>query len=147
MGTLWSALLPSVSLSTVRTLIRLKAPTDAILIIREVYIGQSITETSENLEVEVRKGATSDGTGTAGTLVEWTTSGVTAGAAFVYDLSAEPAGGNIVKGDSFNVLQGWIWVPQGELIIAPGARCTLKLATAPSPAVDLNAGILFEEIG
>lgn len=72
------------------------------------------------------------------------TSGITA--------SAEGAGGKtVVIPDSFNVLNGWLWVatPPETLMMNASAASGLGLflPTAPSSTANWNAGVTFRELG
>ena len=64
------------------------------------------------------------------------------------DASAEGTDGDIVHLDSFNILNGWFYVPVPEerITVAPSGIIALKFPIAPA-AMDIFAGIVWREIG
>ncbi len=63
--------------------------------------------------------------------------------------SAEGTDSDLFYADSFNVLNGWLWVPTPEerIIIAPSGIIGIKLPDAPGSSMTTSAGFLFGEEG
>lgn len=136
------------------------APSSAIEILR-LWIGQSANASSAQQRVQVVTQVTAFPTLTAATPRPHKhndsasiIAGGTAGAAGTCGInaSAEGAGTKTVKfEDSFNVLNGWLWVPTPkETIVMPAGSLSgigLYLPVAPATLTNWSFGLTFAEIG
>lgn len=130
----------------------------SILEVHRAWVGQRGTDTSDQLGILVAQKASAFGTYTSATpsphQVGGAASGIaggTAGAAATagVDASAEGAGTvTTIIADSFNNLNGWLWVPTPEerLIVGPDIAVILKLVGTPGTLTNWYAGITFQEI-
>ena len=145
----YNVLMERISVSAAIDLIRLSAPSDAVLVLLRTWLSQTASETSEQLGVSVNRAST-DGTGTSYTAEKHEDSDAAFGGTAVVNLSADTTKtGNPPYGDSFNILNGWIWVPMPEdrLWVPPSGRIVLRLEDAPGSALTMNGGLTFGEIG
>ena len=140
---------------TAATAITSRAHTIRIL---RAWCGQDANETSEQLGVQICQQVTAFGTFTATTpsphFIGGNASGITGGTAQAAansgtDSSANAAGTKTpIIVDSFNNLNGWLWVPTPSEYIYVTAGLTVTLAMIGT-ATNLNnwsAGMTFEEM-
>lgn len=141
--------LDGVSVSAAKSLIRLSAPSSMVLVILRAWLEQQAVETSEQLEVLLQRAST-NGTGSASVPEKHEVGDPVATATAVDNLTVEPTltAKPLVR-DSFNVLNGWVYVPVPEerIWIPPSGRLVLKLNNAPAAALTMTAGITFGEVG
>ena len=140
---------------TAATAITSRAHTIRIL---RAWCGQDANETSEQLGVQIVQQVTAFGTFTATTpsphMIGGNASGIAGGTAQAAatsgtDSSANAAGTKTpIIVDSFNNLNGWLWVPTPSEYIYVTAGLTVTLAMIGT-ATNLNnwsAGMTFEEM-
>lgn len=129
----------------------------SLLTLIEARISQQGTSTSQQLGVIIGQKVSVFGTFTSTTpsplVIGGVASGITgstsvAAASSGTDASAEGAGAvtNIVT-DSFNNLNGWLWVPTPEsrIILGPDLAVVLKLVGTPTTLTGWNATLVFLE--
>ena len=147
-GRIYTALMPGVSVSAAKDLMRLKADTDHVLVIHQVDLTQEASETDEQL-VAVLQRVSTDGTGTATTIVAHQEGDPTFGGSCVHNLTVDSTAGDVLVREGFNIKSGFFWLPPPELriVVQPGGRFTLRLPTAPGAAITLCGRIVFEVIG
>lgn len=148
----YTANLPATSISTAITLIQIKAGAARPLELLRAWLGQTASETSEQLPLSIRRKSAA-ATVTSFTPIKYHPSAPTADAAggtsaTGYNASAEGTDTDVLVPDSFNVLQGWLWTPtEAERIYVPaGGIIALKLDAAPGAALTLLGGIVFREL-
>lgn len=141
---------------TIRTAAAIGTAASTIRILR-AWCGQGATETSEQLGVQIVLQASAFGTFTSTTpaphLLGGPASGITGGTAQAAgtagtDSSANAAGTKtVVIADSFNNLNGWLWVPTPEeRILVPIDTCiTLAMVGTATTLTNWTAGITYEE--
>lgn len=147
-GRIYTALMPGVSISAAKDLMRLSASSGQILVIHQCDVTQQQSETDEQLEIILQR-ASADGTGTTTTIVPHMEGDPTFGGTCVHDLTADTTAGAILHREGWNIKSGFFWLPPPELrvVVAPSARFVVRLNVAPAAAITVNARIVFEVIG
>ncbi len=135
--------------TTVQTLIRLTAPSDAVLAIVKAWVGQdSVDDLNEVSSVQIHRASTA-GTGASQTPLPL--QGVVATGATAIDvITSNPSAGDILVKEPFNLAAQWVWTAADEndtIIVPPSGIIVLHLAVAPSAAMNVVSGITFYEIG
>jgi hypothetical protein len=140
---------------TAATAIGTRAHTLRIL---RAWCSQGATETSEQLGIQIVQQASAFGTFTAATpsphMIGGNASGITGGTAQAagtagVDASANAAGTKTVLiPDSFNNLNGWLWVPTPEerILVTAGLTITLAIVGTPTALTNWTAGMTYEEV-
>ena len=140
---------------TAATAVTSRAHTIRIL---RAWCGQGATETSEQLGVQIVSQVTAFGTFTAATpapmFLGGNASGIAGGAAQAAatsgtDASANAAGTKVTLiADSFNNLNGWLWVPTPEerIYVSAGQTITLAMVGTATTLTNWTAGMTFEEM-
>jgi hypothetical protein len=149
MGRMYTATVDAISVSAAKDLLRISAPSDAIVRLWEVRITQDASETSEQLPFQIHRG-NSDGTGTSLTLRPTSPGDAAFGGTAVYDLSADTTVDHVLVREGINVLTGFQWAPTmegGVLVAAPSGRLVVRLDAAPTAALTFNVWALVEELG
>lgn len=133
-------------------LLEIVAPTDAVVILHEIFFGQSVSETSEAFDCEIHDGFTSSGSGGAAITPDPIEGGFGAAGGTYETGNTTPASTSGTKRGTipFNALNGFHYLPTPEtrMTISPGQRLVFHLPT--DPTVDLSAVdgyALVEEIG
>lgn len=140
------------AVTSARTLIQLRAPASAQLVILRGWISQQASETSEQLEIQfTRSDATTNGTGGTITPEKLEVSDPAAAGTYVVCFTAEPTtyNANPVWRDSFNVLTGLTYIPQPEerIWVPPSGRIGFRLINAPTASLTMTAGMMVGEVG
>lgn len=143
----------AVSVSAAITLVQIKAGTSRAVEIIRASVGQSASTTSTMQRIQInRKSAAA--TVTSFTALASTNSSPAADAvgstsATGTNASAEGTDSNVLIVDTFNIVNGWLWVPTiEERITVPAAGIIgLKFPAAPGSAITVVASITFGEIG
>lgn len=145
------------------TLIILRAATSwssraSMLDILRVTVGQDGTSTSQQLGVLLAQKASAFGTYTSTTpsplAIGSVASGITgstsaAAASAGTDASAEGAGTvTTIISDSFNNLNGYLWVPTPEerIVVGPDLAFIVKIRGTPTTLTGWNASVQFREL-
>ncbi len=154
----YSAVFSDVAVSVAQDLFEILAPTDSIVKIHSVRVGQSSDEgdaQAEMLPIEfvVGRGATTGSGGSSPTPQLLEAGFAAAGStAEVNNTTRMVVGGgslHTVLEDTFNVQVGFLYQPLPEemIIISPGDFFTVALPSAPADAFTMSGTIVFEEIG
>lgn len=126
--------------------------------ILRAWCGQGLTETSDQLGIQLALQASAFGTYTSTTptphVLNGAASGIaggTTGAAATSgtDASANAAGTKTaVIADGFNNVGGWLWVPTPEerIYVPVDTAIVLALIGTPATLTNWSAGITFEEL-
>jgi len=145
--------LDNVAVTTIKTLIQLKAGTTVPLVLLRAWCSQNSLTSSAMQRIQiVRKIAAATVTSATPLLLDpgdSTSAAVGGTSATGTNASAEGTDGDILYHDNFNVLNGFLWVPVPEerIIIPPGGIVGLKLADAPGSSMTTSAGLVWGEIG
>lgn len=143
------------------TLIGIRPPVSLAIEILRVWVGQSANSASVQQRVQlVRQAATLPSVATvtpAKTKEGDPTSGIVGGtalAAGTCGITATAEGGGtrtVIAEDTFNVLNGWLWVPTPKetIILAPSSALSFGLyfPVAPATTTGWTFGLTFSEIG
>jgi hypothetical protein len=150
-------IIASSEMVTIRTATAITSRASIIRILR-AWCGQGANETSEMLGVQIVQQASAFGTFTSTTptphVPGGNASGIAGGTAQAAatagtDSSANAAGTKtVIIADSFNNLNGWLWVPTPEeRIIVPLDTCiTLAMVGTATALGNWTAGITYEEL-
>ncbi|HQQ75760.1 MAG TPA: hypothetical protein PLB01_00275 [Thermoanaerobaculia bacterium] len=134
--------------AAVQTVIEFTAATNQTVVVLRAWISQSGSTTSAQQNVNlIRK--TAAGTNATAPNANPVDASDTAFAGTVRGLcTTEGTLGVDLIADSFNWVNGWIWlpVPEERIYVKGGAILGLRLPTAP-PALTCNAGITVGELG
>jgi hypothetical protein len=142
---------------TIRTAAALTTRAANIRILR-AWCSQGANETSEQLGVQIVVQASAFGTFTSTAPVPHTAGGAASGisggtaqaaATSGTDSSANAAGTKtVIIADSFNNLNGWLWVPTPEerLLVPVNTCITLAMVGTATALGNWTAGITFEEV-
>lgn len=140
---------------TAATAITSRAHTIRLL---RAWCSQGATETSEQLGIQIVQQVSAFGTFTSTTpsphMIGGNASGIAGGTAQAAatsgtDSSANAAGTKTVLiADSFNNLNGWLWVPTPEerIYVTAGLTVTLAMVGTATALGNWTAGITFEEM-
>lgn len=140
------------SIASAITLVQLKAGSTAICRIIKAWASQSTLTSSSQVSIALlRKSGAATVTSYTPRLIDPGDSAAAAvggTSATGVNASGEGSNGDILVQASFNVLNGWLWVPVPEdrIIVAPSGIVGLTLITAPASST-WDAGIIFEEEG
>lgn len=130
----------------------------SVIEIERCWVSQRGTATSQQLGIKIAQKASAFGTYTSTTpsphVIGGPASGIsggTAGAAATAgtDASAEGAGTvTTIIADSFNNLNGWLWVPTPEerIVVPTDTAVILKIIGTPTSLTNWSAGMTFREI-
>lgn len=157
MGMKYSAQVNAVSVTAVQDIFELLAPSDAVIIVHEVIIGQYSDfgdSAAEILSVVLKygDGYTSGSGGSSPTIVPLTNGQGAAGATLEANNTTQAvAGGGALdsfRAEAWNIQAPYQWLPTPEmrLEISPGDALVVSI-TAPADAISLNATIVWEELG
>ena len=141
----YTARLDATSVSSAATLVQLNAPSNAALKILRAW-ASVCTVTSCALQVRLTRRTTA-GTGTAFTPIRHDSFESSTSATATVNHSAEGTAGDVIIRDTFNVLNGYLYlpVPEERIVVPPGCALSLDLPVAPANASSLNAGITWSE--
>jgi hypothetical protein len=139
------------TVSAVQDLIEIVAPSDAVVLIHEVHIGQSsdgASSDSEMLQTTVVRGLTVSGSGGgSATVTPVETGQPAAGGTYERNNTTQATtSGVTVFAGAFNVLNGFVHVFDPPIAVSPSQRCVITLS-APADALTLSANALIDELG
>ena len=156
----YSIVADNVTVAGATTLVALRPSTTQPVEIIEVRVGFSANATSAQQRVQLTTQAVGAVALTSATPAAYdkgstatcSIAGGTAGAAGTCGVNASTEGGarTVLVADTFNVLNGWLWVPGPDgKIILPAAYSnlfTVWLPTAPATLTNWHATVVFHEI-
>lgn len=148
MGRMYTVLMDAISVSAAKDLMRISAPSDAIVVLHEVKVTQDTIETSEQLPIQINRAST-DGTGTGATARALEDGSQAFGGSAVVNLTADTTPGNILWREAQNILNGWHYLPTPESrpVISPSGRIVVRLDAAPDAGTTFSVVAVIEEIG
>ena len=148
MGRMYSVVMDAVAVTAAQDLIRISAPSDAIVVIHEVKVTQENTETSDQVAIQLQRSST-DGTGSAATPEQFESGDPAFGGTAVTNLTVATTLSDLLWREGFNVLNGFHWLPTPEtrIVVSPSARFVVRIDDAPAASTTVTAVVLFEEIG
>ncbi len=154
MGMMYAATFTGVAVTAQQDFFELTAPSDAVVKIHEVRIGQSSDTDSEQLSILLKRhtsGSTSGSGGSAATPVALDTGYAACGSSAEVNNTTKVTGGTsyTLVADALNVLSGFTYLPTPEArpTLSPSERFTVELGTTPADSLTMNGTLIFEEIG
>lgn len=141
------AVIDSRTVSTAISVLEVTAPSSMALAIHRAWFTNSSSATSSECDVTLlRKTGTITGTALTPTPLE--KSGPAATFTAKRTATGEGTDGDIVAGEGFNVLNGWLYVPTPEerIWVPPSGMLAMKLQAAPSSAT-YRYGLIVVEYG
>ncbi len=152
MGRMYSAVFENVAVTAAQDFIELNAPSDAVVVVHAVYIGQSSDAgdaESEMLDVLFHMGSTSGSGGSTVTATPLELGDAAFGGTVEANNTTQSTEGTLIHADTFNVLAGYQYMPTPEtrIVISPSDRLNIELQAAPGDSLTMNGTIVFEEIG
>ena len=157
MGRMYTAQFNGVAATAQQDLFEIIAPSTAIVVIHDLYLGQT-TElgdaAEEQLLLLMKSGQTTGGGfGTSPAKVPLLFGDAASGATVAANNTTKASGGTIVTHGGFcpvwNIRVPFvqIWTPECRPILAPSRRWTFELATTPADSITLSGSVTWEEIG
>ena len=155
MGRIYNVVIDAVAVSAIQDLFEVVAPSDAIVRIRALEIGQSSDagdSQDELLRGRIITGYTVSGSGGSSATPQPKSLGDAAfgGTAEINNTTVANTGtASIHRAFTWNVRAGYVWIPSEEdmIIVSPSARAVVHLPAAPADAITLSATLTIEEIG
>lgn len=152
MGRIYSAAFAPTSVTGISDLLEISAPSDMVVTIRSIRIGQ-VTEfgdaAAEMLDISITRYTGADGAGSSITPQPHIVSD-TAATATVRGPGTEGASkGTPFIREAWNIQAGWLYQPTPEELIylSPSGKLAIALPIAPDDSTDFEGTITFEEIG
>ncbi len=152
MGRMYSLSDTVASVTTAIDLIRISAPSDAIVVVHKVIVTQE-TEfadaQSEMLDVQFHRGSTDGSGGATPSAVPLEVGDAAFGGTTATGNGTQSTEGVILHAEAFHVAAGFAWAPTPEerIVLSPSGRLIVELPTAPDDSVDFRVSAYFEEIG
>lgn len=151
--TVYYAPFTDVAVAALQDFFELLAPSNAPVKLLRLNISQNVGETSETLDIVVKKVTGSPTSGSGGTTVTAVParSDITRAFAGTVEINntTELSGGTQSEfwQESFNVLAGYEWraTPDDVIECGPSERIVVGLLTAPTASMQMNGLIVIEE--
>ena len=152
MGRMYSAVMDAVAVTAAKDLMRLSAPSDAVVIIHEVKVSQESDagdSESEQVAVQLQRSST-DGTGTSTTPEKMEPSDAAFGGTCVTNLTVDTSiSGSPLRRTSDNVHNAphWLFTPETRPVVPPSGRFVVRLDKAPADSLTMSLTVVLEEVG
>jgi hypothetical protein len=155
MGRIYTAQFTDVAITAIQDLFEVVAPSDAIVMIHAVHLGQrsDVGDAAEEiLPVQWTSGYTTSGSGgSSPTVVPREFGDAAYGGTVEANNTTQASSGTAVTEYSWqwNIRLPFdmIWTPELRPILSPSRRGVLELPTAPADSITVSGTIVFEEIG
>lgn len=151
MARAYSVTLPATSIASAISLIQIKAGSTSGLTILRAQVSQSNVSVSSMVGIEiVRKTAAATVTSATPTPLltnDAAAQAVGGTAATGYNATVEGTDGLALLVDSFNVLNGWLYlpVPEERILVPPSGIIAVKFLTTPATA-NWQGTVIFQEL-
>lgn len=135
--------------NTPRTLIRLSAPSDAIVELLRAEIFNQDVEAANQVSAIIQRCST-DGSGTAATARMLEEGSPAFGGTGVVNLTSEPTlSDDPLYQTGFDLRNGMLWVPTPDerIILSPSGRIALRIDSDAGETILIGAHLTFREIG
>ena len=152
MGRMYTVVMDAIGVTAAKDLLRLSAPSDAVVIIHEVSVSQDSDagdSEAEQLVLQLQRSST-DGTGTSATPEPLHEGDAAFGGTAVTNLTADTTiDGAPLWREGVNVQAGFRYFPTPETrpVISPSDRFVVRLDAAPGDSLTMNLVCVFEELG
>lgn len=149
MGRKYVASFIGASLASATDLFEINAPSDAAVKIHSFEITQRSSTTNDYATLLVHRGSTSGSGGNGITPAPLELSDNAFGGTIEAINTTQSTEGTILHAAGFSTLAGYLWTspPEIQMVIPPGGRLILELASNLANGVTFNGVIHFEEIG
>ena len=154
MGRMYTAIFAGVTVDQIQDLFELNAPSDAVVILHSITLGQDTDygdADAEGLEVRISRATGSGSGGTAPTARPHEVGSPAFGGTVEVNNTTQATGTTELYVDVFNIQAGWQYrpTPEERFVLSPSGRLVLELTTDPqdSAGVVMSGSITFEEIG
>jgi len=137
------------TVATAITILEITAPSGAALQILRAWVQQSSSTTSAMARIRIlRKTATITGTASPPAPIKLSPGDNAAGTTAKWLATAEGTDGDVIIEETFNILNGWLYlpVPEERIWVPPSGILALKFPAAPTSA-SYSFGFVFEENG
>lgn len=158
MGRMYSASFDNVVVSAIQDLFELIAPTDSIVVLHSIELGQSTDfgdAAAEGLRVTVERFTSTNGSG--GTDATARPHNVGDAAFGGGDVAGTVGVNNTTQGVTRTVIQAMVWniqagwfykpTPEERLVLSPSGKLAVAMIAAPTDPITMSGTIVFEEIG
>ncbi|NKB59005.1 MAG: hypothetical protein GKS00_21980 [Alphaproteobacteria bacterium] len=134
-------------MSAAQDLVRVSAPSDAVLVVHEVNVTQESTETSDTGAIQLQRAST-DGTGTSYIPKLLQPSDAAFGGSAVTNLTADTTAGDVLYREGYNILPGYrkLFTPEQRPVVPPSGRFVVRSDVAITAAT-LTCELVVEELG
>lgn len=158
-GMVYTATFPLIAITAQLDFFELLAPTDAVVILNEVHIGQETDEGDTEAELLAYRivkglGSVTSGSGGAAATIGKKMNGYPTLGSTVERLNTTKmvVGSGTLETyheDTFHVAAGLHFVPTPEdrPIVSPGDRITVELAETPADSISMRGTMIFSELG
>lgn len=149
MGRKYSAVFEEVAVTAAQDFFQIIAPADSVVIIHGFEISQSSDTESEQLNILVHRGSTNGSGGSTPTARPLEVGDSAFGGTVEVNNTSQSTEGVHLHTASFNVLNGYLWLPTPELrpVLSPSGQINIELQTAPLDPLTMSGTVYFEEIG
>lgn len=152
LGRMYSAVFEKVAVSAAQDLFEIVAPSDAIVVIHSIKLGQSSDagdSESEQLNILLHRGSTSGSAGSSVTPSPLQVGDAAFGGTVEANNTTQGTEGTFIDAICFNVMAGMqeILTPELEVVLSPSGRLIIELQDAPGDALTMNGSVQFREIG
>lgn len=152
MGLMYMCQFYSVTVTAVQDLFEITAPSDAVVTLHSIYVGQQSDygdSAAEGLDIQISRATASGSGGTAGTENPLEVGSPAAGAVVECNNTTQATGTTVLLSDTFNVQAGWQYrpTPEERIVISPSGILVVELPVAPADALEMSGTIIWEEIG
>lgn len=153
MGRMYTASVGAVAVTAAQDFFELVAPSDAVVVIHSIYIGQYTDagdSEAEMLPVQINRN-TASGSGGSALTARPHEVGDAAFGGTVEANNTTQAGGTetVLVQEAFNIQAGWFYKPTPEerIVLSPSGQIVVELPVAPTDSITMQGSITFEEIG
>lgn len=151
-GRMYTGVFNAVAVTAQQDFFELVAPADAIVVVHEIHITNTTDTDSEMLNISIKRGQTTSGSGGTAVTANPNSLGDAAfGGTVEANNTTKASAGTITThhAEGVNVINGfhYIPVPKARLILSPSQRMTVELQTTPADSITMSGVIIFEEIG
>lgn len=154
MGRMYTASFTGTSVSALQDLFEINAPSDAVVVIHSIRLGQSSDAGDAEAEllrvVLSRSDTTTPGSGGSAVTARPHEVGDAAfGGTVEKNNTTQAATTTGILADTWNVQAGWFYQPTPEerIVLSPSGIFVVELPAAPNDAITMEGSITIEEIG
>ena len=149
MGRMYSVPFSGITVSAAQDLIRVSAPSTAVVVVHSVSITQDTDETSQQLPFQIHRASTDGSGGSAVTPTPLLVGDPAFAGTAARNNTTRATAGVVIRRRSENLLNGvhWVFTPEERIVIPPSGRVVVGLETAPAAGLPFSGEMIIEEIG